>query len=378
MKLIAKSLRASFCLLLLGSGVCNASEVAKQGEAHLNIVSQLAQKSLVKQPKESELKAYLFVYFKDETHSVYFATSKDGYTFTDVNHGNPVLLGEEVAEQKGVRDPHIYRGPDNAFYMSMTDLHIFAKEKGLRATQWERPDETHGWGNNKNLILMKSFNLIDWTLARVNVAQLFPDAGDLGVVWAPETIFDEDKQQLMVYFTTRVGKGTDHLVYSYANSDFNTLTELPKNLFEYPKSGVGSIDADITKVGNKFHMFYVAHEKPGNIRLASSIQLNSGYVFDPQKVDPEPVAAEAPTLWRRHGTTTYVLMYDVFKAKPKNNMGFSETTDFVTFTNLGRFNEPGSKMKATNFANPKHGAVISITQHEAERLVRYFKSKRHI
>jgi hypothetical protein len=53
-------------------------------------------------------------------------------------------------------------------------------------------------------------------------------------------------------------------------------------------------------------------------------------------------------------------------------MGFSETTDFVTFTNLGRFNEPGSKMKATNFANPKHGAVISITRDEAKRLARYF------
>lgn len=35
----------------------------------------------------------------------------------------------------------------------MTDLHVFGKEMGLRATQWERPDE-FGWGNNRGLVLM--------------------------------------------------------------------------------------------------------------------------------------------------------------------------------------------------------------------------------
>ena len=70
------------------------------------------------------MRAYLFTYFKDETHSIYFATSTDGYTFTDVNGGDPVFLGKDLGEQKGVRDPHLMRGPDNAFYLSMTDLHI--------------------------------------------------------------------------------------------------------------------------------------------------------------------------------------------------------------------------------------------------------------
>jgi hypothetical protein len=68
-------------------------------------------------------------------------------------------------------------------------------------------------------------------------------------------------------------------------------------------------------------------------------------------------------------------MYDVFGAKPKNNMGFSETTDFVHFKNLGRFNEPGSPMKTTNFTNPKHGAVIAITPGEAKRLADFFAVK---
>ncbi|MBR2881221.1 MAG: beta-xylosidase, partial [Prevotella sp.] len=54
-----------------------------------------------------------------------------------------------------------------------------------------------------------------------------------------------------------------------------------------------------------------------------------------------------------------------------HNFGFVETTDFKTFTPLGRFNE--GKMKATNFESPKHGCVIQITKKEARRLEKYWR-----
>lgn len=57
------------------------------------------------------------------------ATSHDGYTFTAVNDGQPVIAGDTIAEQRGVRDPHIYRGFDGAFYLCMTDLHILPNAK---------------------------------------------------------------------------------------------------------------------------------------------------------------------------------------------------------------------------------------------------------
>ncbi len=68
-------------------------------------------------------------------------------------------------------------------------------------------------------------------------------------------------------------------------------------------------------------------------------------------------------------------MYDVFGAKP-NNMAFAETTDFRTFRPLGRFNEPGSRMRTTNFTAPKHGAVIAVTPQEVARLSAYFARAR--
>ena len=129
------------------------------GERQLQVVRDLARHPA---PPAAKLprSAYLMTYFKDETHSLYFAISRDGYSFTDVNDGRPVLSGRDIADQKGVRDPHIMRGPDEAFYMSMTDLHIFAQREGLRTTEWERPDKDFGWGNNRNLLFMKSRDLI--------------------------------------------------------------------------------------------------------------------------------------------------------------------------------------------------------------------------
>lgn len=346
----------------------------ESGNKRLEIVPKISSLPNAKAPAEQDLAGYLLVYFKDATHSVYFAVSRDGYTFTDVNGGEPVLLGKDIAEQKGVRDPHIMRGPDNAFYLSMTDLHVNGKQAGYRTTQWERPGEQYEWGNNRALILMKSFDLIHWTHSIVRVDKLFPENADLGCAWAPETIFDPEKKQLMVYFTTRIKTGPNFMVYSYADDAFTRLETVPQQLFTYPKEKINTIDADITKVGDKYHMFYCVHDKPGSLRHAASDRINSGYVYEPGKVDPETVACEAPNLWRRNGTSTYVLMYDVFGVTP-SNMGFAETTDFVHYKNLGRFNETNSPMKAVNFSSPKHGAVMSITTEELQRLGDGFAAK---
>jgi hypothetical protein len=43
-------------------------------------------------------------------------------------------------------------------------------------------------------------------------------------------------------------------------------------------------------------------------------------------------------------------------------MGFSETKDFVTYQDIGRFNEV--VMKTVHFSQPKHGAVMYLTLDE--------------
>lgn len=368
-KLIGLALAAVFSLGAAGTR-------AAQTPSELRIVEaiQPAQRAPKSRPRDRS--AYLLVYFKDDTHSVHFAVSEDGYSFTDVNDGSPVFDGRRIAEQRGIRDPSITRGPDGAFYLAMTDLHINAMRAGLRATEWERPAEEYGWGNNRSLIFMKSFDLIHWTHAQVRIDRLFPALSEIGAAWAPEVTWDPAKKAMMVHFSTRQKAAPVHMVYSYADPAFTTLTQAPRDLFAYPKPGVWAFDSNITKVGGKYHLFYATNEPPGLVRGAVSDRIDGGYAYDSAKVDPESVSTEGPSLWRRHGTSTWVVMYDVWGAKPVGNMGFSETTDFVHFRDLGHFNDPGSPMRATNFSQPKHGAVTPISREEARRLREYFKASK--
>lgn len=145
-------------------------------------------------PDESRMKAYLMVYHKDEDHGLHFAVSRDGRQFKALNDDNPVIAGDTIATQKGIRDPHIYRGPDGAFYMAMTDLHVFGQRDGKRDTEWERPGKTYGWGNNKGIVMMKSRDLIHWTHHVVHFDKLFTSWQEIGCAWAPETIFDEQAE----------------------------------------------------------------------------------------------------------------------------------------------------------------------------------------
>ena len=327
-----------------------------------------------KQLTEEDMGAYLFVFFSDPTHSLFMATSHDGYTFTAVNDGNPVIAGDTIAEQRGIRDPHITRGPDGAFYLAMTDLHIFAQREGLRKTLWDRDGDAYGWGNNRGLVLMKSYDLINWTRSNVRVDKAYPEKfGDIGCAWAPETVYDAKEGKMMIYFTMRIGNGKSQLYYAYTDDDFTKLVTEPKVLFEYPDPKVQTLDADITALPDgRFCMMYVAQTGESGVKMALSDSINSGYQFEERWIDFEPRACEAPNVWKRIGEDKWVVMYDIFSIRP-HNFGFAETTDFKNFTHLGHFNE--GVMKAVNFQSPKHGSVIQITKEEATRLENYWKEQ---
>ena len=143
------------------------------------------------------------------------AVSEDGYTWTALNDDQPVISGDTIAMQQGIRDPHIFRGPDGAFYLAMTDLHIYAQREGKRDTEWERDGKKYGWGNNRGLVLMKSRDLTHWSRANIDFSLLpaQPDMNwkEVGCVWAPETVYDDERGQLMIHFTIREGAGKNRI-----------------------------------------------------------------------------------------------------------------------------------------------------------------------
>lgn len=157
----------------------------------------------------------------------------------------------------------------------------------------------------------------------------------------------------MIYYTMRFRNERNKLYYVYVNDDFDRIESLPQLLYEYPDETVSAIDGDITKVGDKYHLFYVAHDGQPGIKQAISDRISGDYEYDPRWYDFEPKSCEAPTVWKRLGEDKWVLMYDVYSITP-HNFAFTETSDFITFKNLGRFNE--GVMKSTNFNAPKHGA----------------------
>lgn len=330
--------------------------------------------------REKDMGAYLFTYFSDPTHSLFMAISYDGYTFTAVNNGQPIIAGDSIAEQHGIRDPHIYRAPNGKFYIAMTDLHVFGRQKGIRTTQWERP-ERYGWGNNRGLVLMASDDLIHWTHHVARIDRLFPEHfGEIGCAWAPQTIWDPQAGKPMVYFTIRQHPGgRTKLYYSYADEAFTTLETEPKLLFEYPDTTIQVLDADICPMPDgRFFMTYVSQENPGGIKYMISDRINHFDDYHTEQIDGENSGCEAPNVWKRIGENKWVIMYDIYSVNP-HNFGFVETTDFKTFTPLGRFGE--GKMKLTTgadgnaFVSPKHGSVIHITKAEAKRLENYWNAQ---
>jgi hypothetical protein len=193
------------------------------------------------------------------------------------------------------------------------------------------------------------------------VDKAFPELGDIDCSWAPETIYDPVKKKMMIYFTIRYNNKACHLYYSYTNDEFTKLETKPELI-----TGIDGLDGDITKVGDQYQMYFVSDAK---VLHAVSDKINADYKSEPTRIDPEKVSTEAPNVFKRLGTDAWVLMYDVYGARP-SNMGFSETTDFKTFKNLGHFNE--GVMKTTNFTSPKHGAVTHLTAKELKAIAEYW------
>jgi len=184
----------------------------------------------IKIPSEKNMAAYLLVYFKEDTHGLYYALSKDGYSFTDVNNTQPIIAADTIAEQKGIRDPYILRGTDGLYYMALTDLHLRGQKFGYRTTQWERDGKQFGWGNNRGLVLLKSPDLLYWSHTVLRVDLAFPELENIGCAWAPELIFDEVKHKMMIYFTMRIANGKEKVYYAYMNPEFTKLETSQKTI----------------------------------------------------------------------------------------------------------------------------------------------------
>ncbi len=287
--------------------------------------------------------AYLFVYFTGNAKSeeqIRFALSNDGLNYQALNGNNPVISSPDISLTGGVRDPHIYRGPDGNFYMVVTDM-----------------VSANGWDSNRGIVLLKSGNLIDWTSTAINIPTTFPDEfSDITRAWAPQTIYDDSAKKMMVYFSMKKPNGIDIIYYSYANVNFTALETTPEQLFYSPTDN-SCIDGDILYKDGVYNLFFKTEGNGDGIKKATSTKLTEGYELYDTYLDQSDTPVEGAGTFKLINSDTYILMYDVYTTEKYE---FTKSTDLVNF----KIENEGTSMNFT----PRHGTVIPITQAEAETL----------
>ncbi len=293
--------------------------------------------------------AYLFVYFTGNRiaqEAVHYAVSRDGYNYYQLNDGKPVLDSKEISSTGGVRDPHILRAEDGkTFFMVLTDM-----------------VSDLGWDSNRAMVLLRSSDLLHWQHSVINIQQRFKGQKKLLRVWAPQTIYDPEAGQYMVYWSMKHGKrGEDIIYYAYANDTFSDLTTYPRPLF-LPRDGKACIDGDIVYKDGVYHLFYKTEGHGNGIRVATSTSLTAGTWHESsdykQQTDDD---VEGAGTFKLIGEDKYILMYDVYK---KHTYQFTETTDLEHFRVID--NEVSMDF------HPRHGTIIAITRDELHRLLRCY------
>ncbi len=307
--------------------------------------------------KQPKMKKYLFAYFTGnapEKEQIHFAVSDDGFNYTPLNGGNPIINSDTIAIAKGVRDPHILRGEDGMFYMVVTDM---------RSRQ--------GWTSNRGIVLMRSKDLVNWEHHTVHFPERFKGTNFANSirVWAPQTIYDKKAGKYMVYFSLLSNDGTipyDKVFYCYANADFSDLETEPKVLFDYKEP---AIDTDIVQDENgTYHLFFKTEQDRQHkgirkytftdIHSPETWKLRDGFC-EVTKSDVEG-ACVFPLI--KGG---WCLMYDCYR---DHHYQFAKSKDLDTFKFV-------QNTATTDAFNPRHGTTIQITKDEYNRLLKAFPVK---
>ena len=145
--------------------------------------------------------AYVFAYFKEPgTQGIYLALSRDGYTFTPLNDGQPWVRPEHPEEL--MRDVFITRTPEG---------------DGFRMV-W-----TWGWRGN-SLGTASSKDLMTWSpQEEVPIMKDFPTVRQ---VWAPETYWDARAKEWLVIWSSSFSDKPEGLrIWSARTKDFKTFSK---------------------------------------------------------------------------------------------------------------------------------------------------------
>ena len=306
--------------------------------------------------------AYIFAHFKEKItrdgEQVYFAVSKDGYTFESLNGGEPVL--ESKKGTRGCRDIELVPLHKGGFVIITTDLCIVDLMDENYNVNWKYVN-SHG---SKNLTMWKSDDLIHFEEQK----QIYFGRDDFGCLWAPEVFFDEINEEYIIHFgSTNIEDNYTHMkIYYTKTKDFESFT-YPEVFFEKDNE---ILDSHLVKADDTYHLFYKNSENPSGNMHAVSKELFGKYEDDEafwniMNSYGSPGSYEGPTTYKLPNGK-WCLMLDFFGCE-KSKMGY---VPFVS-SSVG---DCSFKMDKESFTFPygfKHGCVKEISDEL------YIKLKKH-
>ncbi|MEO7493440.1 MAG: glycoside hydrolase family 43 protein [Massilia sp.] len=305
-------------------------------------------------PASDPYAGYLLVHFTDgrpDGEQIYFATSKDGLHWQDLNKMQPVLTSD--IGDKGLRDPSIVRSAKgDKFYILATDLRI-ANGKGWNAAVHNA---------STSLIIYESSDLVNWSAPRkVDIAGSIPGAG---CAWAPEAIYDEANGDYIVYWaTTSPLNGIDKArIYYSRTKDFATFT--PAALYIDRPGSTGIIDTQIVKMKDRSSGYqYYRASGDGQITIEGANELLGKWttIGDLRTVGLTGLQVEGPILYKMNDSDQWQLWVDQYKAgKGYLALVTSNMSAAANFRILDGAEYSLGKLKK------RHGSILNVTAAEYE------------
>lgn len=295
--------------------------------------------------------AYLFTYFTGNAQSeqrVRFAVSEDGYHFTPLGGNNPVIT--QTLGTLNCRDPYIFKGQDNYYYLIATDM-------DASTNQW--------WGNSNTMVIWRSSDLVNWTNETIINMSEITGADDIQRCWAPQVFWDESEQKYLVYFGLASWSVTENrtvMYYCYTDDLLDQSHYSYPQLLYRPQSG-DAIDGDIFYDG-KTKTYYLYYKDEGNATIcyvtSQSLTGPYGDAANPTKLINTDIGLEGCNAHRITGTDMIVMLADAYG---DGYFVMCQSTDYNHFTLL-----PNNSYTINN-CQPRHGSVIAISDSEYDRLI---------
>ncbi len=294
---------------------------------------------------------YLMSYFKASAQHLFYAYSRDGKTWTDINGSRPVFNAYD--DEVWLRDPYLHRVTHNG----KTKFHL------IHTWGWDHPALFH-W---------ESDDLIHWTAANGGTRTddgkiMLMDGHDGGPVspnaWAPEFTYDGQTGTFYLYWSSRIG---DRQVHHYCTTKDWLTFSTPAVYFD---PGFTAIDMTILKEGDTYYAYY-KDERNGEktIRCATSKSLDprvQRFEGSTPLLPSRYIEVEGPEVFPAMGGKGWFLYFDKFNGD--RGVSYTGCTDPSQHK---WYPIPDDEIR--NPTEVKHGSVEIISTAELEKLLEHFK-----